>query len=301
MDGVGEQLRRGLVSGAVELPLVGRVVTGDVVEPFCVVDGCGEVVSPVRLWVRDLYVSDQSVRTVRAYCFALLTWFRVLWLLGVEWERATELDTAAMVGWFRVARNPQRRRSAGSAPAGSVNVKTGKPVLAEGYRPATINLALAAVHGFYAFHGHWGRGPVVNPVPGSAQRRQALMHRSPIEPTPSFRRARLRQKGRDCSPRSIPDAQWGELFASLTCDRDRALLAAFISSGARAAEMLGARVEDLDWAGQRLWVVSKGSRERRMAPLSPEALFGWAAIWTPRPCGRLANRCGRPDVARLGR
>ncbi|HEY8700281.1 MAG TPA: site-specific integrase [Arthrobacter sp.] len=55
-------------------------------------------------------------------------------------------------------------------------------------------------------------------------------------------------------------------------DRDRALLACFVSSGARAEELLGARTDDLDWANQRLSVISKGSRERRWVPLSPEAV-----------------------------
>jgi site-specific recombinase XerC len=102
------------------------------------------------------------------------------------------------------------------------------------------------------------------------------MHRSPIEPTRSFRRARLRQKSVASSPRSIPQPRWEALFAALECDRDRALLAAFVSSGARAAEMLGVSIDEMDWAGQRVWVVSKGSRERRMAPLSPEAMT-WLA------------------------
>jgi hypothetical protein len=51
-----------------------------------------------------------------------------------------------------------------------VNIKTGKPSLGAGYQASTINLALAAVHGFYGFHAHWSRGPVVNPVPGFGAR-----------------------------------------------------------------------------------------------------------------------------------
>jgi len=129
------------------------------------------------------------------------------------------------------------------------------------------------VHAFYGFHSYWGRGPVCNPVPASPQRRRALTHRSPIEPESVFRRARYRQKQPVQVPRSVPDHLWGELFDAMGCDRDRALLAAYVSSGARASEPLGARAEDLDWARQRVWVVSKGSRERRMAPLSPEAMF----------------------------
>jgi integrase len=258
----------------VELPRVGEVRAGPGAhEPFVVVDEREDVIEPVGQWVRDLVVNDLSPRTVRAYTYALLTWFRALWLLEIDWERATESDAAALVGWLRTARNPQRHRRADSVPAGSVNIKTGKPVLGEGYRPSTINLVLAAVHGFYAFHGYWGRGPVVNPVPGSPQRRRALMHRSPTEHLVPFRRARFRQKATDVLPRSIPDACWSELVAVMSCDRDRALLESFVSSGARAAELLGVLIDDVDWAGQRVWVVSKGTRVRRIAPLSPTALF----------------------------
>ncbi len=250
--------------------------TCDAARPFDVRDADGEAVKPVAVWVRELVVCDLSPRTVRAYCYALLTWFRVLWFLDVAWEQATESETAAMVGWFRVSANPQRRRRPGTAPAGSVNVVTGKPSLSAGYCPSTVNLTLAAVRNFYDFHAHWGRGPVANPVPASAHRRKVIAHRSPLEPSPAFRRGRYRQRGVSAVPRSIPDDCWAALVGRSRCDRDRALLECFVSSGTRAAEMLSARVEDVDWQAQRLWVVSKGSRSRRMAPLSPDALAALA-------------------------
>jgi hypothetical protein len=87
------------------------------------------------------------------------------------------------------------------------------------------------VHGFYAFHAHHGRGPVANPVPSSADRRSALAHRSRIEATPVFRRARLRQRVPEAVPRALPDAAWDELFAAMTCDRDRALLLFYVNLG----------------------------------------------------------------------
>jgi hypothetical protein len=50
-----------------------------------------------------------------------------------------------------------------------VNLRTGKPEPGGGYAQATIADALAVVGGFYDFHLHYGRGPLVNPVPqGSA-------------------------------------------------------------------------------------------------------------------------------------
>jgi integrase len=268
-----EDLRHGLLEGRGSVPVVGEVVAGSASDlPFFVVDGAGREVEPVSAYLRDLRLGDASPLTCRSYGFDLLRWHRLLWCLTIPWDRATEAEVAAMVGWLRVARNPQRERThRAGTPAGSVNLRTGKPSLRAGYAPSTINHALSVVHGFYAFHGRFGAGPVVNPVPVSAQRRSALAHRSPLEPVPSARRARLRQKVPKQGPRAIPDALWDELFAAMECDRDRALLEFYVSSGARASELLGVTVEDLDWAGQLVYVVSKGTRLRQPVPASPDA------------------------------
>jgi hypothetical protein len=90
-----------------------------------------------------------------------------LWQLDVGWDGATEAETAALVGWLRVAPNPQRHRKSRAA---AENPKTGKPNLGLEYGFATINLTLAAVRGFYDFHAYWTHGPVVNPVPESPSR-----------------------------------------------------------------------------------------------------------------------------------
>ncbi|MDF3293007.1 tyrosine-type recombinase/integrase [Streptomyces silvisoli] len=133
------------------------------------------------------------------------------------------------------------------------------------------------VHGFYAFHLHFGRGPVLNPVPENRARRSALAHRSPIDIQARHRRGRLRPKVPVRQPWAIPDAQWDELFAQMRCTRDRALLACYVSSGARASELLGVQLSDIDWHKGQLWVISKGTRERQPVPVSPEALAHLAA------------------------
>jgi integrase len=232
-----------------------------------VVDADGAEVAAVSRYLRDLALSDLSPLTCRSYGYDLLRWFRVLWALEVAWECATPSEADVMVGWMKSAPNPQRRRrKPGGTPPGAVNIRTGKPTLALGYAPRTINHALTVVFGFYAFHAHHGRGPVINPVPASRERRRALAHRSPIEATPVFRRGRLRQRVPAGPPRAIPDALWDELFEAMTCDRDRALLLFYVSSGARASELLGARIGDIDWAGMRVYVVSKGTRLREAVP-----------------------------------
>jgi len=263
---VVEDMRRALAEGRRSVPAVGAVVRGQTPDlPFVVVDGEGQRLEPAGAYLRDLMLGDASPLTCRSYGFDLLRWHRLLWFLRIEWDRATEAEAAALVAWLRAARNPQRQRSRPNLPpAGSVNLKTGKPALRAGYAPATINHALTVVHGYYAFHGRFGAGPVTN-------RRHVLAHRSPLEPVPVVHRARLRQRVPKQAPRAIPDGLWDELFAAMGCDRDRALLESYVSSGARASELLGVTLEDIDWAGQLFYVVSKGSRLRQPVPASPDA------------------------------
>jgi integrase len=255
------------------VPAGGSVAAGQAADlPFVVMDADGREVEPVSAYLRDLALGDASRLTCRSYAFDLLRWHRLLWMLKTPWEKATEAEVAVLVGWLRQAPNPQRRRrSADSSPPGSVNLKTGKPALRAGYAPRTINHALTVICGYYSFHSRFGAGPVINPVPVSAERRRALAHRSPLEPVPAVRRARLRQKVPAQAPRAIPDHRWEELFAEMGCDRDRALLEFYVSSGARAGELLGIGLEDIDWPGQLVYVISKGTRERQPVPASPDA------------------------------
>ncbi|WP_251022035.1 site-specific integrase [Streptomyces sp. ISL-10] len=55
------------------------------------------------------------------------------------------------------------------------------------------------------------------------------------------------------------------------CDRDRALLEFYVSSGARASELLAVGLGDVDWLGQLIYVISKGTRIRQAVPASPNA------------------------------
>ncbi|MFJ3081682.1 tyrosine-type recombinase/integrase [Streptomyces halstedii] len=85
----------------------------------------------------------------------------------------------------------------------------------------------------------------------------------------------------------------------MRCDRDRALLACYVSSGARASELLGVRLEDVDWSAGRLWVITKGTGQRDPVPASPQA-FAYTAAYLdqaglPEPGGPLwRTRRGEP-------
>ena len=113
------------MEGLGSVPALGAVLAGQGTQlPFFAVNSDGEELREVSAYLRDLMLGDVSPLTCRSYAFDLLRWHRLLWCLGIEWEKATEAEVAAMVGWLRAARNPQReRRQPGSAPAGSVNLK----------------------------------------------------------------------------------------------------------------------------------------------------------------------------------
>jgi integrase len=270
---VDSTLRRRLMEGAADPLRIGEVrPAGEgLFPPVVVVDGVGEQVEPVTVYLRDLALSDMSRLTCRSYAFDLLRWFRFLWALDVAWERASSAEVAVMVGWMKTARNPQRATRSGKG-RGAVNSRTGKALLGPGYSPRTVNHALSVVSRFYEFHARYGNGPVINPVPTVAQRRGVLAHRSPLEPAPILRRARLRQRVPAAAPKTIPDPLWDELFAVMSCDRDRALICMYVSSAARATELLGLDIDDVDWSRQLVHVVSKGSRLRQPVPVSPESL-----------------------------
>jgi integrase len=270
---------RDLIEGRATVPRVGSVSELKTRYPrYAVLDASGDVIEPVVSYLRELTFNDNKPLTGRSYAYDMLRWYRLLWFLEVPWDRATQAEASALVGWLRVTENPQRRRTKPDAPPpGSVNPRTGKSYLRAGYAPTTINHNLTVVSGFYAFHRHHNRGPLVNPVPESVAQRRALAHRDPDTPAPLFRRARLRQRVRKADPRAIPDKMWDELFAAMTHDRDRAAVLLYVSSGSRASELLGVTPNDIDWSGQQIYVVTKGTEDHEPVPVSPQALVVLAA------------------------
>jgi site-specific recombinase XerC len=74
------------------------------------------------------------------------------------------------------------------------------------------------------------------------------------------RRAAYQPKEPRPAPRSIPDQAFSDLFTGLACNRDRALIAFYISTGARASELLGVPQGLVAPEEQTIGVIRKGSR-----------------------------------------
>ena len=181
---------------------------------------------------------------------------------------------------------------------------TGKPVRGSRYAAATAAHCETVLRGFYDFHLEAGTGPMVNPFPLARYRGAGRVdaHHNPMEPLVGHRRGRYRPKVVDRVPRCIPDARFDELFAQLGSHRDRALVAFWVSTGARASELLGATVADVDPGQQLITVIRKGigrcSRcpPRRMRSCGCGCIRcswpGWPRPRTNRCGGHCENRCG---------
>jgi integrase len=259
--------------------------TGDLFEPYRLVDAAGAVVAPVGLYLRELAAGGRPAATQRSYGMDLLRWFRFLWAVRVEWDQAMRAEARDFFSWIQQVDKPSRphwRHPDGGAPvarvgAGTPNPVTGKPSPGRGYAAATVAHCESVLRGFYDFHLEAGSGPMVNPFPvqrGARGRR----HRNPMELPAGGRVGRYRPRLPGRRPRQIPDELFDRLFARLGCDRDRALVAFWVSTGARAAELLGATEGDVDPGEQLITVVRKGTRALQQLPASPDA-FVWLRLY----------------------
>jgi integrase len=276
--------------------------TGDLFVPYRLVDAGGVVVVSAAMFFAELAACGRPATTQRSYGMDLLRWFRFMWALEVDWDQATRVEARDFCRWLQVAAKPTRahwRYPDGDAPGSgrartpvTTNAVTGKPARSDRYEAATAAHCESVLRGFYDFHLEAGTGPMVNPFPLSGHRRggRAHAHHNPMEPFTGQRSGRYRPKLVARAPRCIPDERFDELFAQLGSYRDRALVALWVSTGARASELLGATVADVDPGQQLITVIRKGTRALQPLPGAPDA-FVWLRLYQAQlgelvPAGR---------------
>ena len=268
----------------------------DLFEPFRLVDASGTVVEPVSAYLRELQACGRSASTQRSYGMDLLRWFRFLWTVEVCWDQATRVEARDFCSWIQISDKPVRAhwRRAGEdvqlpsprtqdvrgARARGSNPVTGKVGPGVKYAAATAAHSETVLRSFYDFHLEAGSGPMLNPFPLSRDRRggRGNAHHNPMNPFQHERTGRYRPKAVVRIPRQIPDERFDELFAALGSHRDRALVAFWVSTGARAAELLGATCADADPGQQLITVIRKGTRCLQQLPASPDA-FVWLRLY----------------------
>jgi hypothetical protein len=83
------------------VPRCGQLAsTGDLGEPYRLIDAGGAVVEPVAAFLRELLAAGRSPATLRSYGMDLLRWWRFLGAVDVGWQRGTRSKrTTSAVGF----------------------------------------------------------------------------------------------------------------------------------------------------------------------------------------------------------
>ena len=166
-----------------------------------------------------------------------------------------------------------------------MNAVTGKASRGDRYEAATVAhcesvLRASTTSTWRPGQGRWSTR---SRCPGIAGGR-AHAHHNPMEPFTGQRSGRYRPKVMVRAPRCIPDERFDALFAQLGSHRDRALVALWVSAGARASELLGATVADADPGQQLITVMRKGTRALQPLPAAPDA-FVWLRLYQAQLSG----------------
>ena len=278
------------------VPRVGAVeVREDLWEPVRLIDPSGVPLTAVTAFMNELQAAGRSSATQRSYAMDLLRWFRFGWAIGVAWDQATRVEARDFCRWLMLREKPTTAGSSGGrGPVGVPNPVTGKLGPSRTYAPTTRAHSETVLRVFYDFHRDAGTGPMVNPFPLSRERAggRAHAHHNPMDPFRHERVGLYRPRVAQRIPRAIPDELFNRLFAELGSHRDRALVALWVSTAARASELLGVCCGDVDPGQQLITVVRKGTRALQSLPASPDA-FVWLRLYQ----SGLGEQCptGRDD------
>jgi site-specific recombinase XerD len=257
------------------VPQVGRLIDSeDPWEPYRIVADDGTSMEAVSAWFADLLAAGRSTATLRSYGMDLLRWFRFLWAIGVSWDRVTRTEARDFSRWLQVAGKPTRPHwRHRDEPVSTTSAHTA-------YSASVRAHSETVLRSFYDFHRDEGSGPVLNPFPLDRSRRagRAHAHHNPMEPHRKERSGLYRPKVPTRIPRAVPDEQFNEIFARLPSHRDRALVAFYVSTGARASELLSVKLGGVDPGRQLIRVVRKGSGAVQELPASVDA-FVWLRLY----------------------
>ena len=270
------------------VPRSGQLVpTGDQYEPYQLIGPGGTVVEAAAGFFRDLLAAGRAESTVRSYGMDLLRWFRFLDAAGVSWDRATRAEARDFSRWLRAGgkqpRRPGTRGTLAGWPAGGP------------YAPSVRAHSETVLRAFYDVHRDAGTGPVINPFPLDRSRRggRSHAHHNPMDLYRGERSGLYRPRLPSRIPRSMPDEEFNEIFARLPSHRDRALVAFYVSTGARASELLSATLAGTDPGRQVITVVRKGTRELQELPASPDA-FVWLRLYQVEMAGLIPKGRRQP-------
>ncbi len=257
----------------------GRLVaTGNPLDPYQLAAPDGTAVEGVSAFFSELLAAGRSPATLRSYGMDLLRWFRFLWAAEVSWDRATRTEARDFSRVLQVVPKPVRPHWRHQAL--TTSSPAARPSVQDRYAPSVRAHSETVLRSFYDFHREAGSGPIINPFPLDRLRgdRRAHAHHNPMEPQRNERTGLYRPKVPTRIPRAVPDEEFNEIFARLPSHRDRALVAFYVSTGARASELLSVTAAGVDPGRQLIRVVRKGSGAAQEIPASVDA-FVWLRLY----------------------
>ena len=272
------------------VPLAGRLVeTAERGDPYRVEDVEGTVVEPIAAYLHELIAAGRSVATIRSYAMDLLRWFRFLWAVGVPWNRVTQAEARDFARWLQVSGKPLRSHWRRGAQLAADARSSGQP-----YSASVRAHSETVLRSFYDFHREAGNGPILNPFPLHRLRsRRAHAHHNPMEPHRNERTGRYRPVVPARIPRSVSDEEFNDIFARLPSHRDRALVAFYVSTGARASELLSTCCGGVDPGRGVISVVRKGTGAIQELPASSDA-FVWLRLYQVQMDGLIPSGRRQP-------
>lgn len=207
------------------------------------------------------YLGDRNYppRTIRTYGFGLLAFCR--WLD----DQNLDLDSVTTDVLLQFLAACRAERVAGRAGGANVVGLDGRRT--DTLSPATVNMRLAAISGWFSFRSM--RDPdIPNPVPkgpeakrlSAGERTGMLAH---VSRAPK-RRSPLRVRDTKRLPKTLDHREVIGLLESLRTWRDRAIAGLMVFCGLRSAEVLALDVGDVDIGARWLRVSGKGGKERRV-------------------------------------
>ena len=107
------------LSGLVVLPRGSLEATGDLFQPYRLIDAEGVLVVPAAAYFRELAACGRPAATHRSYGMDLLRWWRFLWTVEIGWDQATSAEARDFCCWIGLADKPARphwRYPGGGAP-----------------------------------------------------------------------------------------------------------------------------------------------------------------------------------------
>lgn len=231
-----------------------------------------------RAFLREVH-SHRTDQTVRSYAYDLQRYFRFLSAIDVDWNNAASTEITDFFIWMKQAKKKGgNKRATKRDPRVARNPVTGKPYLDDSFTRASMDHNETVLFLFYEFLRRKGQ-VLYNPVVrGRTDGKRTNAHHNPLRSYDRGRSGRSRQgKGPKRLPRSIPDEQFDAFFDALGNDRDRALVAMYVSSGARPSEVLNLDVADIDLPDGLITVIRKGGRMQDL-PISWDAV-AWYRLY----------------------